>query len=967
MSSFSQLHRRGSVPGRCAVVAVALLAATGCFWDDDPDGDGDMSQGDDDDGGDGDDGDDGDGDYVDDGLGVYDRGSMLPLFDLPSLDELNSIVVAGEALTAADFVAKVSGYVSVTQKLFETEAQVRAETGVDVDLVGPDEILAEGMPFRGNPSDLELLRLDGRRIAVVPLGGSVGIPGNEVAVVDLERGAVEHIRVGVRPIRTAAHPAGLVFVCHQYSNYISVIDARNLRLFEDREGAPVEVDSDFSCSDILVAPRVPGEQPGDGFDLYVANPRRARIERHRLDIVRDARTGYPVDVVPQEPEGESVHVIGGVGRYPQRLRLSRDRTSVTVASGRGGEVARIVLPDTVVGPIEVGGPALDTLELDESSYVLTTTRDRGLLSRDQPVPDAVDAAPVVVTGLDGEPTEVHPGAQLDGTRAYGFEDVRNGVLELDRERMTEARYYTDDISPEATFTLEQKILGGALPAAVEADQAGSRLFVALSGSAAVQELAVGDDGTLQAVPGAEFATADRPIALAIDEEAGELLVATWGGEVLETFALDTRAPLARIDLGYAFPDYPATTLERGEQLFYTAGWSNNGRKACASCHTDELSTDGLGFSIGTTAPTAQHQIRPLANLFSTSSYRWNGLTGAGLAAHDLRGQTSTNCELVAFGLVEGPGSDPATRLGDPVVAAYSGSDAESCRPGAIDPSTGLPSNFDDIALQIAAERAAVEDSIRAATGLSRDEVLRAVTWYTVSQPRLLPSPVSFRARAGTLSREAADKVESGRAIFQTAGCVACHDPARAVGPFTDGLNHGPGAGWPAELVERYQEDPRIDLEGVFGDESTSDVDQTVHLPIDDLIPLCVDQNACVAIADPIEAAEAGDTAEESRRLELIQLFRPVDRSEGFLAGNIIGRTRVNTPSLRGAWSTPTYLHNAQARSLREAILAPGHAALRAGERGLAVASDESIDVHGVTSSLTAQEVDALVLYLTSVE
>jgi hypothetical protein len=81
----------------------------------------------------------------------------------------------------------------------------------------------------------------------------------------------------------------------------------------------------------------------------------------------------------------------------------------------------------------------------------------------------------------------------------------------------------------------------------------------------------------------------------------------------------------------------------------------------------------------------------------------------------------------------------------------------------------------------------------------------------------------------------------------------------------------------------------------------------------------------------------------------------VEPSEGFLAGNVLGRTRVNTPSLRGTWSTPTYLPNAPARSLREAILAPGHAALRAGERALAVASDESIDVHGVTSSLTAQE------------
>jgi hypothetical protein len=78
----------------------------------------------------------------------------------------------------------------------------------------------------------------------------------------------------------------------------------------------------------------------------------------------------------------------------------------------------------------------------------------------------------------------------------------------------------------------------------------------------------------------------------------------------------------------------------------------------------------------------------------------------------------------------------------------------------------------------------------------------------------------------------------------------------------------------------------------------------------------------------------------------------------------IDRRRVR---LTSEWSPPIYLHIAQARSLREAILAPGHAAPRAGERGLAIGSDESIDVRRVTSSLTALEVDARVFYLTSIE
>ena len=971
MGRFIGLERGGGVVARNALVGALFIAVVGCTSGDDDDDANDVSDVDDDD-------DDDDGGTFD-GWEPYEGTSLYPLFQLTPRPEQPRFTTAGVSLTDDDFTASAGGFVSVAEKLDEIAAQIALEgsTGT-VELITPaDRLRAERMPFRGNPSDVDVVRVDDTRVVFVPLGGSVSAPGNEVAAVVPGSGeAPRRIKVGVRPVRTAAHPAGLVFVCNQYSPYISIIDAREQTLLLRSDGSPVQLDAGYSCSDILLAPPEPGDELGDRVQIYVANQQLGVVERYGIEIVHGGFDDRPVDVVLVEPPSGPLPFpttsIDGVGDHPRRLRLSQDGTTVFVASGLGGQVASIDVKDDFVRAFtEVGGPALDLVELQGSVFVPTTSLDRGLLSRDDRAPDAVQVGPVAVAGLDDSVHVVHPGSLYDGTRAYGFEDVRNGVVELERN-LAALDYYTDDISPESSFADEQKVLAGALPIAAERDRAGNRLFLALSGSAAVQELAVSDAGArLQPVPGGAFATSARPFALAVDEDANQLLVAAWGGEVLEVFDLDDRSRVEQIDLGYANPgiaDYPATNIERGELLFYSASWSNNGRKACASCHTDELSTDGLAFSIGTTAPTAVRQIRPITNLLTTDAYGWNGAIGSGgLGALELRGQTRTSCELVAYGLVEGPSSDPTTRVGDPVVADYSGGDAAACRPEPVDPATGLPANFDDIAAQIADEEDAVGRRIEERTGFSREEVQRFLAWYTVSQLRLPPNPLRFAVDSGGSTADIATVLEAGEARFSAAGCIDCHDPGNTRTPWSDGLEHGPGAGWATEMTERYAEDPRIDLDGILLNSSVSDAEQAVHQVVDDLIPFCFDGDSCLVFGDPIAAAEDGDLEEEARRLELIARFRPTDRAEGFLPGNLVGQPRVNTPSLRGTWWSAAELAAAGTRGLREVILAPGHPALREGETGLAVSAEGDFDVHGATSTLTPTEVDALVLFVESIE
>jgi cytochrome c5 len=99
----------------------------------------------------------------------------------------------------------------------------------------------------------------------------------------------------------------------------------------------------------------------------------------------------------------------------------------------------------------------------------------------------------------------------------------------------------------------------------------------------------------------------------------------------------------------------------------------------------------------------------------------------------------------------------------------------------------------------------------------------------------------------------------------------------------------------------------------------------------------------------------------------------------------------NVPSLRGVWDRPrVYFHDGRARSIRSAILGPGHPALRDGIDGCQMLADESerfeggivrpiangrgcnevggaIDTHGATSALTPEQVADLETYILSIQ
>jgi hypothetical protein len=212
------------------------------------------------------------------------------------------------------------------------------------------------------------------------------------------------------------------------------------------------------------------------------------------------------------------------------------------------------------------------------------------------------------------------------------------------------------------------------------------------------------------------------------------------------------------------------------------------------------------------------------------------------------------------------------------------------------------------------------------------------------------------------------------------GCTQCHvqdDTYTSAHPFTDNLNHGTGASWLQRFVKTYSgtNDPRV-IAALGTDTFPEPVLDALGADVDDhevntwtkldfFLFACFDVNNCLEFDDPL--AVRGDATEETRRLNLILTVNLADPDRQFIPGDVVGQAAVNTPSLRGVWSEFNLLHHGLGHTIREAILAPGHPALQPGENGFAIDSLGRKDVHGITSTLTAAQVQSLVTYVNSIQ
>jgi hypothetical protein len=212
------------------------------------------------------------------------------------------------------------------------------------------------------------------------------------------------------------------------------------------------------------------------------------------------------------------------------------------------------------------------------------------------------------------------------------------------------------------------------------------------------------------------------------------------------------------------------------------------------------------------------------------------------------------------------------------------------------------------------------------------------------------------------------------------GCANCHDPNNSRHPYTDGLNHGPGSTWTSQFVSLYVQDSRVlnildaaglgnslppQLQDAVTGGNRADSAINVHVnPIDFFIPFCFTVDSCLHFDDPIPLR---GTAAETQALEALTKVNLANRDRGFFPGNVIGQAQANTPSLRGIWFQSNYLRHGLAHSLKESVLAPGHPLLGSNENGFAMDAAGKLDVHGRTSTMSKSDLEALTMFVMSIE
>jgi hypothetical protein len=336
-------------------------------------------------------------------------------------------------------------------------------------------------------------------------------------------------------------------------------------------------------------------------------------------------------------------------------------------------------------------------------------------------------------------------------------------------------------------------------------------------------------------------------------------------------------------------------------------------------------------------------------------------------------QTRSNCELIFFGVAEGVASNPQTRIGDPNNKVVTAQDAQ-CRPQTVAGSV-LPANFDQVVAIINTAHQVRETVVQAATGLDFNSVVRLTDFYSASEMRLPPNPLAQLDANNELDSATAAKITQGKQLFSSLGCDGCHRSSDTRHPYTDGKNHGSGSTWTQTFVNTYLTDPRLlallpqGIPQVMRQaiaSNTADREINIHVdPIDYFIPVCFDLNTCLVFEDPL--AVRGNAKAEGDRLTALIKVNLANADRGFVPGNVRGAPQSNTPSLRGIWFQTNFLRHGLGRSLREAILAPGHPLLNAGENGFAVDALGNKDVHGATSKMSASDLDALSLFVQSIE
>jgi DNA-binding beta-propeller fold protein YncE len=473
-------------------------------------------------------------------------------------------------------------------------------------------------PFRSQPRAMALTA-DGRKLYVT-LPGREGYPDWRVAVVDTSNrrvtswidlrpsGVTRGLRpIGVRvaPLNASIYPVQYVVVLNQYANFASVIDTTNDSVIGTFETGFYGEKAIFNAN---------------GTRLYVTDRFKDSVHVFRVD------TGPFFTQIAEVLTGNTDLERAN----PRDLDLSADGKNLYVANTLGHTVAVINVEgdaNTLVKVMPVGGLSTDVKVAGRWGIVSGQETNTRLNEPESGHGVPTKDANGIAIRNNGQPLGYLP-VMSDATKATTFDDLGSELNIFDTTSNRFVYRYVDEgrdisqlVTPGQFVDLHdhadaQKIIKGSSPEQMTIR--GNLLFVTMTNSENVQTFRINqntsDPSQLLTPLDIDFTGGVTPQGIEASPDGRTIYVTNFQTEDVSFLSVDANGNLQRqglIPVGVT-PSTPdpekggngqglfATDEEKGLRWFFSSSYSDDGHKSCGFCHWDGRH-DGCQWNVAANA------------------------------------------------------------------------------------------------------------------------------------------------------------------------------------------------------------------------------------------------------------------------------------------------------------------------------------------------------------------------------
>lgn len=473
-------------------------------------------------------------------------------------------------------------------------------------------------PFRSEPRALALTA-DGRKLYVT-LPGREGYPDWRVAVVDTAnrrvlswidlrpQGVANGLRpIGIRvaPVNTSIYRNPYAVVLNQYANFASVIDTTT-------DSVVGVFETGFYGEKALFN--------SNGTRLYITDRFKDQVRVFRVD------PGPVFTQIAEVPTGSTELERAN----PRDLDLSADGRTLYVANTLGHTIAAIDVSgdaNTLIKNLPVGGLSTDVKIAGRWGIVSGQETNTKLNGRESGHGLPSKDANGVALKNDGQPLGYTP-VMTDATKATTFDDIGSELNVFDTSTnlfvyryVDEGRDISQSVLPGQFVDLHdhvdaQKIVKGSGPEQMALR--GGLLFVTMANSEKVQAFRVNqnasDPAQILSPLDIEFTGGITPQGVEVAPDGKTIYVANLQTEDISFLSVDATGNLSRqsylpVGVTPSTPDPTtgsngqglfATDEEVGLRWFFSSAYSDDGHKSCGFCHWDGRQ-DGCQWNVAANA------------------------------------------------------------------------------------------------------------------------------------------------------------------------------------------------------------------------------------------------------------------------------------------------------------------------------------------------------------------------------